>query len=89
MQIPKEKLSEIEELKSVTDCPKEFSCLNGKLCKDCYAYRLIGAEMIECKIENSKAQDFFLNQCDFRIPFGDGFFCKCPMRVYLLKNLGV
>jgi hypothetical protein len=25
--------------------------------------------------------------CEFKVPFGHGTFCRCPLRVYIAKNL--
>ena len=27
--------------------------------------------------------------CGFAVPFGEGVFCKCPVRVYIAKNLRI
>ena len=61
-------------------CPSNFKCLDSgseNLCKA----RDIGMESyLECLESN-------LRDCSFAFPFGQGYFCKCPLRVYLAKEL--
>ena len=72
----------LEELASQIDCPKNFSCIEsgfenlGKA-KDC------GLEdYLDC-LNDSAAS------CKFAVHFGYGHFCRCPVRVYIGKKLGI
>ncbi|MDD5063202.1 MAG: hypothetical protein PHQ35_00380 [Phycisphaerae bacterium] len=37
-------------------------------------------EYIDCLEENAK-------KCEFSLPFGEGYLCKCTLRIYIAKNL--
>ncbi len=70
----------IQELIAGMQCPKDFECINSSpegLCKA----KDIGLEnYVECLGDNPRA-------CKFTLRFGDGYFCHCPVRVYLNKKL--
>jgi len=37
-------------------------------------------EYIDCLEENPE-------KCEFSLPFGEGYLCKCALRIYIAKNL--
>jgi hypothetical protein len=70
----------IKEIMAGMHCPKDFSCAES------------GFEIL------CKARDFGLDsyleclepvpqRCSFAIPFGNVYFCQCPLRVYIEKKL--
>ena len=70
---------ELSGLKAETNCAKSFRCLevdNDDICK---AGRLWLTELVEC-IEESAME------CNFALKVESKIFCKCPLRIYLLKN---
>ena len=72
----------IEEIMAGMDCPQDFErCKFGfeKLCKAKDAH-IPG--YVDCLEENHQL-------CEFRVPFGYGAFCRCPVRVYIAKELKI
>ena len=71
---------EIEEIIGDLKCPKDFKCYRSGFEKLCRA-RDTGIESyLECLEQNP-------SDCTFAVAFGSSFYCKCPIRVYLSKNL--
>ena len=70
----------IEEIIRGMKCQRDFKCCkpgSGYLCKA----KDRGMEgYLDCLEQEA-------DLCEFRLPFGDGFFCRCPLRNYLAKNL--
>ena len=72
---------EVQKIMASMDCPCGFECYKSgfqKMCRaeyhglDDFANCLEGADTI----------------CKFRLPFGFGVFCTCPLRVYIANKLG-
>jgi len=70
----------IEEIIEEMSCPKNFKCAESGFEKLCKAKDNGMEEFVDCLDDNAR-------RCTFAIPFGDGHFCKCPLRVYLSKEL--
>ncbi|MCP4612415.1 MAG: hypothetical protein GY845_27270 [Planctomycetes bacterium] len=71
----------IEEIMGEMSCPKSFKCAES------------GFEML-CKAKDKKGLKGYLDcldaeasRCTFAISFGRSYLCKCPLRVYLSKEL--
>ncbi len=70
----------IEKLIAETDCPKDFRCTELGY-KHCCKVKDMGLETyLKCLEQNH-------SNCKFRLLFGDFNLCKCPLGVYLVKNL--
>ncbi|MCP4614539.1 MAG: hypothetical protein GY845_38150 [Planctomycetes bacterium] len=69
-----------EEIMGEMSCPKSFKCAES------------GFEML-CKAKDNGLKGYLdcldaeASRCTFALQFGDGYFCKCPLRVYLSKEL--
>ena len=63
-----------------TDCPKGFKCCDagaGKICKA----RDIGREtVLECL-------EKYPEECKFAVPFSKAYYCQCPLRVHIAKQI--
>lgn len=71
---------QIEEIIGQMKCPKDFRCWKSGLEVLCKA-RDIGQEsFLECLEENPQ-------ECKFPLSFGYSYFCQCPLRVYIAKEL--
>ena len=81
MELTEEKRRQIEEIMAAMECPKDFQCYKSGLEDICRAKDRGMEGYVDCLDKNRES-------CDFRVPFGGGAFCKCPLRVYLVKNLG-
>ena len=61
-------------------CPSNFKCADSGFKNLCKASDLGMESYLECLESNPR-------DCRFAFPFGQGYFCKCPLRVYLAKEL--
>ena len=69
----------IEQIKADMKCPNDFACCNGGADRVCKV-RDRGLEgYVECLEEHPGA-------CEFRVPFGNSAYCRCPLRVYMIKE---
>lgn len=69
----------IEEIISSIKCPKNFECYKSKLEKLCKVRNIDSENLFECLDENQQ-------KCGFSLPFGNGHFCKCPLRILIAKE---
>ena len=70
----------MEEIASEIDCPKDFICFKSEP-EELHRARSIGIEgYLNCLEDNSQ-------ECEFALPFGEGYLCKCPVRVYIAQNI--
>jgi hypothetical protein len=72
---------EIEEIIGQTACPKDFACHKSAFDVLCKAKDVGLASYVMC-LENSA------NGCKFSVSYGDSYYCRCPVRVYVAKNFG-
>jgi hypothetical protein len=71
---------QIEEIMAQMECEKDFACHKCGFEKICKAGDWGLPDYVECMEEEQ-------TMCQFKVPFGDGVFCRCPLRVYVAKNL--
>ena len=71
---------QIEEIVEDMDCSKEFECCEGNFTNVCRAKDIGIDSFLECLEENT-------HECEFTMPFGDAFFCKCPVRMAIARKL--
>lgn len=71
---------EIEKIIDGITCPKDFICYKSEF-KNLGKARDIGIKSyVECLEKNPE-------DCVFSLSFGHSYLCKCPLRVYIAKNL--
>lgn len=82
MELTREHIQEIEKLAGGINCPKNFECYksdSGHVCKT--KTRDFGLEQyLDCLDEEAY-------RCEFSLSFGNGYFCTCPVQLYISKNL--
>lgn len=61
-------------------CPKDFQCCTQGLEKLCQAEDIGMETFLKCLEEHPL-------DCIFAFPFGDSYFCSCPLRVHIAKKL--
>jgi hypothetical protein len=76
----KELRTQIEEIISEMKCAKNFRCCEDNFANVCKAKDIGASFFLECLEEKPQ-------QCQFSLPFGNAYFCQCPLRVYIAKNL--
>ena len=71
---------EIEEIINQFECPRDFGCCRSHFRDLCKA-KDVGLEtFLKCLEEDPRS-------CQASVPFGAGYFCECPLRVYIAKKL--
>ena len=76
----KELREQIDEIISNMDCAQDFSCCEDSFANVCKAKDVGASFFLECLEENPQL-------CEFSLPFGDAYFCQCPLRIYISKKL--
>ena len=80
MELTQDNTRQIEEIISSMVCSKDFKCYKSGFDDICKAtYRGLD-EYADCRDPGKTI-------CEFRVPFGRGVFCRCPLRVYVAKYL--
>ena len=70
----------IEEIMAQMECEKDFSCHKSGFENICKATDWGQPNYVDC-MESTTAI------CRYKVPFGDGVFCSCPLRVFVAKEL--
>ena len=70
----------IEKLKAVTDCIKNFQCLDPDAESLCKVKDMDLESYVKCLEEAD-------SNCKFQQHFGSYYLCSCPVAVYRAKNL--
>jgi len=84
MQIPEKHRKEIERIMAHSECPAGFACYTSGFRNLCKAADANVEGFANCLDESVKTQP-----CRFSLPFGYQYFCRCPLRVYLAKNMHI
>jgi hypothetical protein len=71
---------QIEEIMAQMACEKDFACHKSDFENICKARDWGQPNYVDC-MESTTAI------CRYKVPFGDGVFCSCPLRVYVAKKL--
>jgi hypothetical protein len=73
---------QVEHIMAGMECVKDFECYQT-------GFEKLGRvrdegldDYVWCLEEEGKARD-----CGFSLSFGDAVLCRCPLRVYVAKNL--
>ncbi len=74
---------EIEEIMENMDCPKDFVCYKTDFENLCEFNELGIEDFIECG-DNC---EFSPTICPSGFDFGGSYFCNCPLRVFVAKQL--
>jgi hypothetical protein len=80
MDLTDEQRKRIEEIMASMQCSKDFKCFKSDFENICKAKDEGLEEYVNCL---DKAYVY----CEFKFHFGSGILCKCPLRVYVAKNL--
>lgn len=80
MQIESQHKSKIEELAAQVECPWEFRCTTSDF-TDVPEVKDPGLP-VECLA--SRGED-----CPLGLHFGNAILCRCPVRMYLAKEVGI
>ena len=75
-----EQKKRIEEIMAQMECEKGFQCHKSGFEKICRARDWGNPHYVDCMEANETI-------CPFKVAFGDGVFCSCPLRVYVAREL--
>jgi len=78
MEITQDNMTRIMEIIESFYCPEHFPCIRSEF-EDLCKIHLIGINFVECLDEKAKT-------CKQHFNFGHGYFCKCPVRIYLANT---
>jgi hypothetical protein len=70
----------IEKIIAGMSCPKDFKCCRSNLSQLCKAKDIGLESFLECLEENPR-------DCEFSISYGYSYYCRCPVRVHIAKEL--
>lgn len=71
----------VEKIKQEMDCPKDFACCESNFQNLCRG-EVVTESYIKCDDKNCSPA-----MCTFSINFGYSYFCRCPLRVLVCKEL--
>jgi hypothetical protein len=74
MEFSDEEKRQIEKVKAKMNCPFDFKCQKDEFAS--YPKIKPVATLLSCLEEDAK-------QCGYSLPFGNGFFCKCPLNKFI------
>ena len=72
----------VDIVAQATECTRNYACLKGDGHSCCPVVETIGSEV---HFVEPKANAF----CDYRLAFGGGSICTCPVRKHLHQKHGV
>jgi hypothetical protein len=71
----------IREIIDGMSCPKDFRCASNGFEALCRALDRGMDSFLVCLEDDGEF-------CNFRMRYGDAYYCSCPLRVYLARRLG-
>ena len=80
MELSQKHRKQIDEIMQRMECPKDFDCYRSGFENICQVKTVVPGKPTECLDRSRKS-------CVFRLSFGSGIFCQCPLRNYATKNL--
>ena len=84
MKILGKHCQEIEKIMADSKCPVDFACYRSRFEDVCKAEDSGLDDFAHCR---EPAQD--AHRCCFSLSFGNGYLCKCRVRIYAAKHLNV
>ena len=79
MDLSQKTISKIEQIIDTFKCPLDFRCYKSQFEELCDAVIIGDGKLVECTDEHAAS-------CGFSYPFGDAYFCNCPLRAYVAKK---
>jgi len=74
------KINKLEKIIKGMQCAKDFKCYKSNFKNICKSKDIGLDNFLLCLEKNVK-------DCSFNIYFGEAVFCKCPLRIYIAKEL--
>jgi len=83
-RMEQEQRAKLEKLMNGRRCEKNFHCMQDGFKELCKAKFIASGKLVECGSECPSLEEG--ESCEFRMPFGDTYYCKCPVRKHILKE---
>jgi hypothetical protein len=80
MEVTEGQKQEIEKIANGMNCPKNFECYKSGAKKFCKTRDFGLSQYLDCLEKEPYA-------CEYSLSFGNGYFCTCPVQLYMTKNL--
>jgi hypothetical protein len=77
-----EKTAEIDRIRDSVCCSKGFPCCDVGFALAGKVKVIAGGKLLDCLEAD-------VPTCRLALPFGDGFFCRCPLRKYIAQTFHV
>jgi hypothetical protein len=78
MESTQEYAAEVDRIRSRTRCPRQFLCCQSGFTRMGEVAVIAGGRLLECKAEEAAT-------CPLALSYGDAFFCKCRLRMYISR----
>jgi hypothetical protein len=82
MEIEKHHKRKIHDIITSMDCKKDFKCYKSQFEDICKVKDSGVTGYVDCLGKDPQA-------CEFSMPFGESILCRCPLRVYVAKNMNI
>jgi hypothetical protein len=63
-------------------CTKAIKCIDTDFMDVAPVRSVAACELLECYTDRART-------CRFALPFGSTYFCRCPVRAYLFRELNI
>ena len=80
MDISRNQKEAVEKIIAGNKCPKDFKCYKAGFENLCKVRWIVTEGYVDCLEKDPK-------DCSFAKPYEDGYFCSCPIRNYIVKEL--
>jgi hypothetical protein len=79
--------SSIQQLMSQTKCDNDFRCCKSGFKNLCAAKVIGDGQLLDCSnCDHAGCLRPNPKDCNYRTPFGFGYFCTCPLRIYAAQH---
>jgi hypothetical protein len=82
MELSVEDRRRVETITGGMECPKGFECYKSGFEKPPKVRKVADGKVLECLEEAPKT-------CRFRVDFGSGGFCECPVLNFAVQELNI
>jgi hypothetical protein len=80
MHIAQQHATEVDRIRGSMRCPKNFRCCESGFTEVGKVEVIAGGRLLECQETDAAS-------CPLALSYGDAFFCKCPLRMYIARIL--
>ena len=82
MEMSQEKTAEIDRIRECMRCERDCGCCRSGFTQMGRVRLLADGNLLDCLEERAAT-------CRFSVAFGDGYFCRCPLRTHIATTFHV